>query len=56
MSSFKAILVEKSGETQSAANKDISDSDLMDGDVTDRVEYTSINYKAGLAAIFAAEG
>ena len=49
MSSFKAILVEKSGETQSAAIKDISDSDLMDGDVTVRVEYSCINYKDGLA-------
>ena len=49
MSNFKAILVEKSGDTQSAAIKDISDSDLMDGDVTVRVEYSCINYKDGLA-------
>ena len=49
MSTFKAILVEKNGDAQSVAIKDIGDSDLMDGDVTVRVEYSCINYKDGLA-------
>jgi acrylyl-CoA reductase (NADPH) len=49
MAKFKAILVEKNGDAQSVAVKEIGDADLMDGDVTVRVEYSCINYKDGLA-------
>jgi len=49
MAKFKAVVVEKNGDTQSVAIKDIGDADLMDGDVTVRVEYSCINYKDGLA-------
>lgn len=49
MSSFKAILIEKNGDAQSVAIKDFDESQLMDGDVTVRVEYSCINYKDGLA-------
>jgi acrylyl-CoA reductase (NADPH) len=49
MTKFKAILIEKNGDAQSVAIKDLSEADLMDGDVTVRVEYSCINYKDGLA-------
>jgi acrylyl-CoA reductase (NADPH) len=44
---FKAIVIaEKSAK---AALADFDEADLMDGDVTVRVEYSTINYKDGLA-------
>ncbi|MFZ1680788.1 MAG: alcohol dehydrogenase catalytic domain-containing protein, partial [Rhizobiaceae bacterium] len=47
---FKAILVTRDEEKrQSAAVTEISEADLMDGDVTVRVEATTVNYKDGLA-------
>jgi len=47
---FKAIVIEKNeGGQNSAALKDFDDADLMDGDVTVRPEYSTINYKDGLA-------
>jgi acrylyl-CoA reductase (NADPH) len=46
---FKAIVIEKGAEGQSVALKDFDEKDLMDGDVTVRVEYSTINYKDGLA-------
>jgi acrylyl-CoA reductase (NADPH) len=46
---FKAIVVEKSEAGQAVALKDFDEKDLMDGDVTVRVEYSTINYKDGLA-------
>ena len=46
---FKAIVIEKANGGQSVALKDFDEKDLMDGDVTVRVEYSTINYKDGLA-------
>jgi acrylyl-CoA reductase (NADPH) len=46
---FKAIVIEKNESGQSVALKDFDERDLMDGDVTVRVEYSTINYKDGLA-------
>jgi acrylyl-CoA reductase (NADPH) len=49
VSTFKAIVVEKSEAGQAVALKDFDDKDLMDGDVTVRPEWSTINYKDGLA-------
>jgi len=48
--SFKAILVSRDEEKkQSVDVKELTDADLMDGDVTVAVEATTVNYKDGLA-------
>ncbi|HWV42812.1 MDR family oxidoreductase [Pseudorhodoplanes sp.] len=49
MSTFKAIVVDKTEAGQSVALRDFDEKDLMDGDVTVRVAYSTINYKDGLA-------
>ncbi len=49
MTSFKAIVIEKSEGGTSAALTDFDEANLMDGDVTVRPEYSTINYKDGLA-------
>ena len=50
MGTFKAIVIEKAGEKATkAALTDFNEADLMDGDVTVRVEYSTVNYKDGLA-------
>ncbi|HBK46488.1 MAG TPA: oxidoreductase [Xanthomonadaceae bacterium] len=49
MSTFKAIVIEKNGDEQTVSLKDVSDTDLMDGDVTVRVTHSTLNYKDGLA-------
>lgn len=49
MGTFKAIVIEKGEGGQTVALKDFDEKDLMDGDVTVRVEYSTINYKDGLA-------
>jgi acrylyl-CoA reductase (NADPH) len=49
VASFKAIVIEKGEGGQSVALKDFDDAGLMDGDVTVRPEYSTINYKDGLA-------
>ncbi|TPJ61866.1 MDR family oxidoreductase [Mesorhizobium sp. B2-6-1] len=47
---FKAILVSRDAEKkQSVAVTDLTEADLMDGDVTVAVETTTVNYKDGLA-------
>ncbi len=47
---FKAILISRDADKrQSVEVTELSDADLMDGDVTVRVEATTINYKDGLA-------
>ena len=47
---FKAILVSRDEDKkQSVDIVDLSDNDLMDGDVTIAVEATTVNYKDGLA-------
>jgi acrylyl-CoA reductase (NADPH) len=48
--SFKAILVSRDeAKKQSVDIVDLSDADLMEGDVTVAVEATTVNYKDGLA-------
>jgi acrylyl-CoA reductase (NADPH) len=49
MSDFKALVIEKNDGAQSITLKGLSDSDLMDGDVTIRVSHSTVNYKDGLA-------
>jgi acrylyl-CoA reductase (NADPH) len=49
MATFKAILIRKTDDGQSVGLADFDDKDLMDGDVTVRVEWSSLNYKDGLA-------
>jgi acrylyl-CoA reductase (NADPH) len=46
---FKAIVVSKSDSGSSVALSRFDDKDLMDGDVTLRVEWSTLNYKDGLA-------
>jgi acrylyl-CoA reductase (NADPH) len=46
---FRALLIEKSGDTQSVSERELSRSDLMDGDVTVLVSHSTMNYKDGLA-------
>ncbi|MEQ1952045.1 MDR family oxidoreductase [Mesorhizobium sp. CN2-181] len=47
---FKAILVSRGEDKkQSVAVTELTDADLMDGDVTVAVEWTTVNYKDGLA-------
>jgi acrylyl-CoA reductase (NADPH) len=49
MATFKAIVIEKTESGQSAALKAFDEADLMDGDVDVRVEWSTVNYKDGLA-------
>jgi acrylyl-CoA reductase (NADPH) len=49
MSSFKALVIEKTDDGQTVALKDFKVDDLMDGDVTIRVTHSTLNYKDGLA-------
>jgi acrylyl-CoA reductase (NADPH) len=49
MSSFKAVVIEKTDSGQKATLTEFDDKDLMDGDVTVRVEWSTVNYKDGLA-------
>ena len=46
---FKAILIEKDDAGYRAGVKDLDESQLPAGDVSVRVEYSTINYKDGLA-------
>ena len=46
---FKAILIEKANGGQKVGLVDFDEKDLMDGDVTVRVEWSTLNYKDGLA-------
>jgi acrylyl-CoA reductase (NADPH) len=49
MSTFNAIVVDKSDAGQTVQLTDFDEKNLMDGDVTVRVEYSTVNYKDGLA-------
>jgi acrylyl-CoA reductase (NADPH) len=49
MATFKAIVVEKADGGTKAALTQFDEANLMDGDVTVRVEYSTVNYKDGLA-------
>ena len=46
---FQAYQINKSEAGQTCELKQLSDADLMDGDVTVKVEYSTLNYKDGLA-------
>ena len=46
---YRAIVVDKQGDDFSTSVKELSESDLPPGDVTIQVEWSSINYKDGLA-------
>jgi acrylyl-CoA reductase (NADPH) len=49
VATFKAIVIEKADGGTKAALTDFDETNLMDGDVTVRVEYSGVNYKDGLA-------
>ena len=49
MATFKAILIEKADSGQKTGLVDFDESQLMDGDVTVRIEWSTVNYKDGLA-------
>ena len=49
MGTFKAIVVEKTENGTKAALTDFDEANLMDGDVTVAVDYSTVNYKDGLA-------
>src|SRR6202035_5619307 len=49
MATFKAVVVEKADAGQTVRLTDFDEKDLMDGDVTVAVEYSTLNYKDGLA-------
>ena len=46
---FRALLATKDGDRQSVAVTELTEADLMDGDVTVAVEHSTVNYKDGLA-------
>ena len=49
MATFRAVRIDKSDSGQTAKLVDFDESELMDGDVTVRVEWSTVNYKDGLA-------
>jgi acrylyl-CoA reductase (NADPH) len=49
VSTFKAIVIEKSDGGQKVGFTDFDEANLMPGDVTVRVEWSTVNYKDGLA-------
>lgn len=51
MDSFKALVItrDEASKAQSVAEETLTAADLMDGDVDVRVEYSTVNYKDGLA-------
>lgn len=49
MPGFPAVLITKTDDGQSVDYTELTDADLMDGDVTVQVTHSTINYKDGLA-------
>jgi len=49
LATFKAIRIDKAEKGTTAALVQFDEADLMDGDVTVRVEWSTLNYKDGLA-------
>jgi len=49
VSTFKAIVITKTETGQSVGLTDFDDKDLMEGDVTIGIEWSTLNYKDGLA-------
>jgi acrylyl-CoA reductase (NADPH) len=46
---FKAIVIEKADKGQTVSLTEFDETNLMDGDVTVRIDWSTINYKDGLA-------
>jgi len=46
---FKAIVISKSGDAQQCAVRDADATEMPEGDVTLKVDYSTVNYKDGLA-------
>jgi acrylyl-CoA reductase (NADPH) len=46
---FKALLATKTGEKISASVVDVAEQDLMPGDVTVRIDYSTVNFKDAMA-------
>jgi len=49
LSTFKAIVIEKSDSGQTVSLSDFDEAKLMEGDVTVGIEWSTVNYKDGLA-------
>jgi acrylyl-CoA reductase (NADPH) len=49
VATFKAIVIDKADGEQKVVLTDFDEANLMDGDVTVRVEWSTVNYKDGLA-------
>jgi acrylyl-CoA reductase (NADPH) len=49
LGTFRAIRIDKAEKATSASLTQFDDAELMDGDVTVRVEWSTLNYKDGLA-------
>ena len=49
MATFKAIRIDKAEKGTTVALTEFDEAELMDGDVTVRVEWSTVNYKDGLA-------
>ena len=49
VATFKAIVIEKADKGQTISLTEFDEANMMDGDVTVRVEWSTINYKDGLA-------
>jgi len=49
VATFKAIVIEKTETGSKAGLADFDERNLMEGDVTVRVEWSTLNYKDGLA-------
>src|SRR6202012_6167048 len=52
--SFRALRLTKTDAAPKAEIVDLADSELMEGDVTVRIDYSTVNYKDGLAITGAA--
>jgi NADPH:quinone reductase and related Zn-dependent oxidoreductases len=49
LATFKAIRIDKADKATAAALTQFDEAELMEGDVTVRVEWSALNYKDGLA-------
>ena len=49
MGSFKAIVIEKADKGQTVSLTQFDEANLMEGDVTVAVQWSTLNYKDGLA-------
>ena len=56
MATFRAIRIDKAEKGTTAALAQFDEAELMEGDVTVAVEYSTLNYKDGLAVTGRAPG